>query len=79
MACEVTYYLGTGGTGPSGTGAYYGALLGSATKTLSASSESLGTVPALAKVARIEAGETCRINNNGAASPTAGQRLTAWK
>jgi hypothetical protein len=76
MALEISYFDGAGTT--SITSNVYGGLVASASVTLSGSSASCGTVPAGTRLARVKAGETCRVSNNGAAaSATNGVHLAA--
>ena len=72
MALEITYYTGADVE----TGVVLGGMISRARVVLTDNSESLGTVPTNAKVARITAEEECVVSNNGAAtSDTNGQFL----
>lgn len=74
MALEVSWFAGEDRT----THSCYGSLLGSVSYTVTGSSVTVGTVPAGATIARVKAGETCRVSNNGiAASATNGVHLAA--
>jgi hypothetical protein len=76
MALEISYFTGAGTE--LATDSVYGLLTGSASATLSASSASCGTVPDGTRLARLRAGETCRVSNNGnVASGTNGIYLVA--
>lgn len=67
MALEVSYFASYDRE----TKQCYGQLTGSVSYTVTGSSASVGTVPANSKVARIKAGETCRVSNNGVAASAA--------
>lgn len=72
MALEITWFAGYDRE----TKLCYGQITGSVSYTVTASSVSVGTTPANSRVARIKAGETCRVSNNGiAASATNGVHL----
>lgn len=74
MALEISYFTGSDPE----TRACYGTLLSSASVILTGTSASCGTVPPTSKIARLKAGENCRVSNNGAtASATNGVYLTA--
>lgn len=74
MALEISYWSGYDPV----TRTVYGELIASATQTLGSSSTDCGTPPANAAVARLTAGENCRISNNGAsATATNGVLLNA--
>lgn len=76
MALAVSYFSGNGDTRY--TDKVYGGLTGSALVTLTGTSASLGTVPANTVLARLRAGETCVVSNNGtAAADTNGVRMEA--
>lgn len=66
MALEISYFTGPGESKQ--TDKIYGTLTGSASVTLTGSSASCGTVPANTNLARLKAGEACRVSNNGAAA-----------
>ena len=73
MALEIAYFTGS----DTETRQCYGLLLSSASPTLSPASASCGAVPATARIARLKAGENCRVTNNGAtASATNGVYLS---
>lgn len=74
MALEISYWTGYDAI----TRLCYGRLISSESMTLSAASSNSGTIPANSAVARLTAGENCRISNNGsAASATNGVYLGA--
>jgi len=67
MALNVSYFTGA----DIGTGQCYGGLLSSVAYTVTGSSASVGTIPAGgAGIARLKAGETCRVSNNGKPAAT---------
>lgn len=72
MALEISYWSGYDPI----TRLAYGTVLARASVTLTASSASMGTVPAGAAIARVTAGEATLVSNNGtAASATNGVYL----
>lgn len=74
MALKITYFDGYDVT----TRQCYGIVMGSASVELSGASASLGTPPAGASAARLEAGEDCLVSNNsGDASAANGLFLSA--
>ena len=74
MALEISYFTGADRY----TRQCYGVLISSAAYTVTGSSASAGTVPPGAAIARVKAGEACRVSNNDvAASATNGIHLDA--
>lgn len=76
MALEICYYTGVDVT----TSKCYGHIISSETMTLTGSSSQSGLIPANAALARVHAGENCRIakySANPTVSATNGQYLAA--
>lgn len=74
MALNISYFYGADNS----SGQCYGSLASSVAYTVTGSSASAGAIPAGATIARLTAGETCRVSNNGVpASATNGVYLTA--
>jgi hypothetical protein len=75
MALEISYFK----KADSYTNTCYGGLVSSVSYTVTGTSASVGTVASgAAGIARLKAGETCRVSNNGkAASATNGVHLAA--
>lgn len=67
MALEIAYFK----KADSYTNTCYGGLVSSVSYTVTGSSASVGTIPAGgAGIARLKAGETCRVSNNGKPAAT---------
>lgn len=74
MALSITYF----GNADPATRECYGIVVSRVDYTVTASSASVGTLPTNAAFARLKAGETCIVSNNGtAASVTNGIKLDA--